>query len=863
MIKLELSELISKLTPELKQDLESAAGDCLSRQHFTVTVEHWLFQQLKRGSSIWIEVLESVSIEPFLLINELEMALSTMAKGNDSPPSISSELVELIKDAWLIASINQMSSKITPYHIIMVGINRLSMGSIFCYGCQSVEDLMKKVSLSWIQSKAEFTNETIKGGQREDSHTSFDAHTALDKYCKNITQQANEGELDSVIGRHDEIRKAIDILCRRKQNNPILVGEPGVGKTAIVEGLACRIVEKTVPSVLLNTVIYSLDLALLQAGASIKGEFENRLKDILNEVKASTEKIIIFIDEAHSLIGAGGKEGQGDAANILKPALARGDFKTLAATTWAEYKKYFEKDAALTRRFQLISVNEPTEEVSIQILRGTSVSLSEHHQVRISDKALEAAVSLSVRYLPDRQLPDKAISLLDTACARIALSQVAEPHQIESEKVHLSQLQTELIALEGEVALGNDHQNRIQQIEKEIKYSNNELTTLNTRWQEEKKLTDELLALELKVLNGDKGGQFVDELSKQRQTLSQIQGDHPLVHSIVDDIAIATVIALWTGIPVGNMLEDEVDRLVNLEKNIAKRVVGQSGPIKSIADSIRISRTGLGDIRKPMGVFLMCGPSGVGKTETALALSEQLFGGEQYLTTLNMTEFKEEHKVSMLLGAPAGYVGYGQGGVLTEAVRKKPYGVLLLDEMEKAHSGVHDIFYQIFDKGCINDSEGRNISFKNILIIMTSNAADKLISELCSTHSISIDKLAVEINDEMQRYFKPAFLGRCTLVPYYPLTESELSQIAKLVIARIAERIKAHYSAKLECTQQAYDYLLGLNQSPETGARAIEQIVQMKILPKLSTACIEKLVGGEKFKLVKIDYNEVLNISLH
>lgn len=862
MVKLELSELISKLTPELKQDLESAAGDCLSRQHFTVTVEHWLFQQLKRGCSIWIEVLESVTMEPFPLLNELEATLSAMPKGNDSPPSISSELVELIKDAWLIASINQTSSKITPYHLIMVGINRLSAGSIFCYGCQSIEDVMKKVSLSWIQSKAESTNQSISNA-KPDGNVSVEQHTALEKYCKNITQEAQNGELDAVIGRHDEIRKAIDILCRRKQNNPILVGEPGVGKTAIVEGLACRIADKMVPSVLIGTVIYSLDLALLQAGASIKGEFENRLKDILNEVKASTEKIIIFIDEAHSLIGAGGKEGQNDAANILKPALARGDFKTLAATTWAEYKKYFEKDAALTRRFQLISVNEPSEETCIQILRGTSVSLSEHHKVRISDKALEAAVELSVRYLPDRQLPDKAISLLDTACARIALSQVAEPHQVESEKVHLSQLQTELIALEAEVALGNDHQARIAELENGIKETKNELNLLNSRWQKEKTLTDQVLALELKVLNGEKGTQFINELNTLRQSLSALQGEHPLVHSIVDDIAIATVIALWTGIPVGNMLEDEVERLISLEKNIAKRVVGQLGPIKAIADSIRISRTGLSDVRKPMGVFLMCGPSGVGKTETALALSEQLFGGDQYLTTLNMTEFKEEHKVSMLLGAPAGYVGYGQGGVLTEAVRKKPYGVLLLDEMEKAHSGVHDIFYQIFDKGCINDSEGRNISFKNTLIIMTSNAADKLISELCEDKIPTIEQILLEINDEIQRFFKPAFLGRCTLVPYYPLTTMELTQIAKLVIARIAERINTQYGAELDFTQQAYDYLIGLNQSPETGARAIEQIVQMKILPKLSTACIEKLVEGKKFKVVKIDYNEVLNISLH
>ncbi|WP_299002085.1 type VI secretion system ATPase TssH [uncultured Shewanella sp.] len=862
MVKLELSELISKLTPELKQDLESAAGDCLSRQHFTVTVEHWLFQQLKRGCSIWIEVLESVSMEPFPLLNELEAALSAMPKGNDSPPSISSELVELIKDAWLIASINQTSSKITTYHLIMVGINRLSTGSIFCYGCQSIEDLMKKISLSWIQSKAEPLNQSISS-VKTDRNESMEQHTALEKYCKNITREAKNGELDAVIGRHDEIRKAIDILCRRKQNNPILVGEPGVGKTAIVEGLACRIAEKMVPSVLIGTVIYSLDLALLQAGASIKGEFENRLKDILNEVKASTEKMIIFIDEAHSLIGAGGKEGQNDAANILKPALSRGDFKTLAATTWVEYKKYFEKDAALTRRFQLIAVNEPSEETSIQILRGTSVSLSEHHKVRISDKALEAAVGLSVRYLPDRQLPDKAISLLDTACARIALSQVAEPHQVESEKVHLSQLQTELVSLEAEVALGNDHKARIVELEGEIKETKNKLNLLNARWKKEKKLTDEILALELKVLNGEKETQFINELNTLRQSLSSLQGDHPLVHSIVDDIAIATVIALWTGIPVGNMLEDEVERLINLEKNIAKRVVGQFDPIKAIADSIRISRTGLSDVRKPMGVFLMCGPSGVGKTETALALSEQLFGGEQYLTILNMTEFKEEHKVSMLLGAPAGYVGYGQGGVLTEAVRKKPYGVLLLDEMEKAHPGVHDIFYQIFDKGCINDSEGRNISFKNTLIIMTSNAADKLISELFEENTPTMEEILLKINDEIQHFFKPAFLGRCTLVPYYPLTAIELTQIAKLVIARIAERIHSQYGAELDVTEQAYDYLIGLNQSPETGARAIEQIVQMKILPKLSTACIEKLVEGKKFKVVKIDYNEVLTISLH
>ncbi|WP_050933267.1 type VI secretion system ATPase TssH, partial [Vibrio harveyi] len=613
-----------------------------------------------------------------------------------------------------------------------------------------------------------------------------------------LTQQAIEGNIDPISGRNSEVRKAIDILCRKRQNNPIFVGEPGVGKTAVVEGLALRIAADEVPSALQGVQLHSLDLGLLQAGASVKGEFENRLKDVINEVKNSDVPIIVFIDEAHTLIGAGGAAGQNDAANLLKPALARGEFKTIAATTWAEYKKYFEKDPALTRRFQVVTVEEPNAEDAKQMLRGIADSLQKHHGAFITESAIDAAVNLSIRYLSSRQLPDKAISLLDTASARIALTQGAKPEVIEALEQTIRYQQNEQSALEKEFDLFGTGAEEIAELKQEITTNQSQLADYQTRWEQEITLVDEVKALQQSITESETPDETQQsQLNALLDQLHELQGEEPLVNAMVDDATIAQVISGWTGIPVGNMMSDEIARLLSLESELDKRVIGQNVAKQELAKAIRISRAGLTDNRKPIGVFLMCGPSGVGKTETAMALAEQLYGGSNDLTVINMTEFKEEHKISMLLGSPAGYVGFGEGGVLTEAIRRNPYSVLLLDEMEKAHPGVHDLFYQIFDKGHIKDSEGRTVDFKNTLIIMTSNAADQAICDVCDENAerISNDELLEAIRPDLQRYFKPAFLGRTTIVPYYPLNDDELAKITEIALNRIRKKLAEQYQA--------------------------------------------------------------------
>ncbi len=637
------------------------------------------------------------------------------------------------------------------------------------------------------------------------------------------------------------------------------MGDPGVGKTAIVEGLAQEIVKGNVPEQLKNVELYSLDLAALQAGASIKGEFENRLKDVLTEIKQSPKPIIMFIDEAHTLIGAGGAAGQNDAANILKPALARGEIRSIAATTWAEYKQYFETDAALTRRFQLVAVQEPQAEIAMEMLNGIKANLEQHHHVHIKQEAIEAAVKLSIRYLPERKLPDKAISLLDTACSRIGLSQSTTPQKLDSLHERISSCQQELQNLQYEDALWGKQQEKIEQLTQSIAKQQAEADALEQAWSAEKEQVSKIV--ELQNLLNDKfaNGENIKDLPEKAtldhliEELHTLQGEVPLVLSNVGYEAIAEVISLWTNIPVGNMVKDEVSRLMHLEELIGKRVIGQVTPIAEIAQAIRTSRAGLTDPRKPLGVFLMCGPSGVGKTETALALTDLLYGGEKNLITINMTEFKEEHKVSMLLGSPAGYVGYGKGGVLTEAVRRNPYSVLLLDEMEKAHPGVHDIFYQIFDKGTISDSEGRLVDFKNTIIIMTSNAGDMAVCDACKNGRPAIKDLTKQIMPALQKFFKPAFLGRATVVPYFPLNDEELGKIAQISLRRIEKRIYDRYKAQFVCGDKVIPALVARNNSPETGGRAIEQIINRTIMPKLANTCILRLSEGLPITKVSID----------
>ncbi|RLV61245.1 type VI secretion system ATPase TssH [Parashewanella curva] len=850
MINVELQSLVKRLTTELKTTLEDAAGECLARTHFSIELEHWFYVLFRAQKMGWLAACEASGTPKDILITKVNEELASFSKGNDSSPSLSAYLIELLKDAWMLATLNHSQMKVDEYHLLLVLKQRIEQGAY--NGALSM--WINNLSSEWLKAQSLKTSKTSTSTEIEhtaSTEQSFDSNTpALDKYSKNITQAARDGNLDPVTGRTVEIRKAIDILCRRRQNSPILVGDPGVGKTAIVEGLAQQIVSGNVPSFLANVELRALDLSSIQAGASIKGEFENRLKDIITEIKQSAVPIIMFIDEAHTLIGAGGAAGQNDAANILKPALARGEFRSIAATTWAEYKQYFESDAALTRRFQLIGVKEPEEDSAVQMLSGIKQSLEDHHQVKVLQEAVKASVSMSIRYLPDRKLPDKAISLLDTACSRIALSQSATPFQLEALAEQIDYLEKEIKTATHETNLWSIEAEHIDKVKEKLSQMRQEHEQISQQWQQEKVLADEILQLQTQLSDALQNPNKSDlqaqqtKLKQKMDELSSLQGERPLVIPQVNKQTIAEVISLWTGIPVGNMMKQEVERLMSLESHISERVIGQSTPVAEISQTIRMARAGLKDSRKPIGVFLMCGPSGVGKTETALALTGELYGGEHNIIAINMTEFKEEHKVSMLLGSPAGYVGYGKGGVLTEAVRKNPYSVLLLDEMEKAHPGVHDIFYQIFDKGSISDSEGRNIDFKNTIIIMTSNAADGAVVQACEHERPDIPELTQTIFPELQRYFKPAFLGRTIIVPYYPLNDEELAAITRLSLKRIEKSITQRYGASFKYDDEVITEIVNRNQSPETGARAIEQIINRTLMPNLANQCIERMIEG-------------------
>jgi type VI secretion system protein VasG len=642
----------------------------------------------------------------------------------------------------------------------------------------------------------------------------------------------------------------VDILTRRRQNNPILTGEAGVGKTAVVEGFALRIAQGDVPPALKDVVIRTLDLGLLQAGAGVKGEFENRLKNVIEEVKASPKPIILFIDEAHQMIGAGGQAGQGDAANLLKPALARGELRTLAATTWAEYKKYFEKDAALTRRFQVVQVHEPTEPLAIAMVRGIVDTLEKHHGIRILDEAVEAAVKLSARFIPSRQLPDKAVSLIDTACARVAMSQAAMPAALEDRIRRIDLIDTELAILDRESAAGADHAARRAEIAEERAALDADRIALEARWGEEKTLATEIAATRGHIENPD-DGQDKDalraSLAEATAKLAALQGETPLVFPVVDAQAVAEIVESWTGIPAGRMQSDEINTVLNLKEAMGRRIVGQDHALEAVAQSIRTSRAKLTDPRKPIGVFLMVGTSGTGKTETALTLADLLYGGEQNMTTINMTEFKEEHKVSLLMGSPPGYVGYGEGGILTEAVRRRPYSVVLLDEMEKAHPGVQDVFFQVFDKGNMKDGEGRDIDFKNTVIIMTSNAGTDLIAKLFADPETAPDAAGLReaLLPELMKHFKPAFLGRVNLVPYFPLSEDIIRQIVVLQLARIARRVREAYKASFEYDHELVETIARRCTESSSGARNVENILSRTLLPELSAEVLGRLAAGE------------------
>ncbi len=866
MAAIDLKQLVARLNDPCRRALEAAAGLTLSRTHYNVEIEHWLATLSDRPDGDIAAILRHFEIEPGRFAADLNRGLERLKTGNSRAPALSPEIVELAKQAWLFASLETGAGRIRSGHLLWA---LLADETLARRGREAssqllkiAPDILKRDFVAITATSAEAAGAAAEAGAggepgAEAAPGPRGGGGALDQFTTDLTAQARAGKIDPILGRDTEIRQMVDILTRRRQNNPILTGEAGVGKTAVVEGFALRLAAGDVPPGLRDVTLRTLDLGLLQAGAGVKGEFENRLRGVIDEVKASPKPIILFIDEAHQLIGAGGQAGQGDAANLLKPALARGELRTIAATTWAEYKKYFEKDAALTRRFQVVKVEEPTEKLAVAMLRGLVDTLEKHHKVRIMDEAVEAAVRLSARYIPSRQLPDKGVSLLDTACSRVGMSQSAVPAPIEDRTRRINLIDTETAILEREIAAGENHGDRCDALVAERAQLVAELAALEARYEQEKALAGTLTALRAQIEDpadpADKA-EVRGRLTETAQALRALAGEQPLIFPVVDAQAVAEVVEGWTGVPAGRMQSNEIRTILHLREAMEKRIVGQSHALEAVAQAIRTNRARLTDPRKPIGVFLMVGTSGTGKTETALTLADLLYGGEQNLTTINMTEFKEEHKVSLLMGSPPGYVGYGEGGVLTEAVRRRPYSVILLDEMEKAHPGVQDVFFQVFDKGQMKDGEGRDIDFKNSLIIMTSNAGTDLINQLFADPETAPDAagLAEALRPELMKHFKPAFLGRVTLVPYFPLSPAIIRQIVELQLNRVRRRVADSYGARFEWDPALVDTIAARCTETSSGARNVENILSRTLLPELSGEVLARLADGEAIESVAV-----------
>ncbi len=874
-VNMEFDKLIKHLSPLNREILERSVAMASSKSHFSIDIEHWLLEVLKSDDKKFDALLIHFDVDKAKIQDSLMHQLELIKTGNDGFPKISQDITRLLFESWMIASSEYGSLEIHSSHLLLAFIENPALR----LKAVRISSEFEKLSGSELREQCVTLLKPSVDSQ-ESSQPSIDGKLtktpALDQFAINMTEQARQGKIPKVLGRDNEIRQIIDILCRRKQNNPILTGEAGVGKTAVVEGLAERIVSGEVPKVLHSVELYSLDIGLLQAGAGVKGEFENRLKNVIKEVQQSSKPIVIFIDEAHTIIGAGNQAGAGDAANLLKPALARGELKTIAATTWAEYKKYFESDAALTRRFQVVKVEEPTEEQAVVMLRSIVPSLEEHHNIIVLDEAVSSAVSLSHRYIAGRQLPDKCVSLLDTACARVNLNLSTQPSSLEACQVKIDNVNFEISRLLNESSSGIDHSERLAALEIEKVSIESNQSDIKQQWDKEIKLINEI-AEERKLLEGlnnsleettdSSNNKDVDKeiekkikaavknITKKRQQLKILQGSQPLVYECVDSQVIAEVVADWTGIPVGKMQVDEINNVMLLQDHLEERVVGQPYGLKLIAQTMQTARAKLADPRRPLGVFMLVGPSGVGKTETALALAEQLYGSDQNITTINMSEFKEEHKVSLLMGSPPGYVGYGEGGVLTEAVRRKPYSVVLLDEMEKAHPGVQDIFYQVFDKGILRDGEGRDIDFKNTVIIMTSNTASEQIDQLCSDPDTCPlpHALIKAINPVLKETYKPAFLGRVNIVPYYPLSESVLEKIAIMQLDKIKQRIKTNYQVELGYSNKLMSHIVSQCTQSDAGARQIASLLNNTLLPEMAQKILSALSTETSFNKIFVD----------
>ena len=875
MADIRRTALFHKLTPLAYKSVEGATLFCKMRGNPYVELVHWIHQILQGDDNDFLRIIRHFDLDPARVASEITATLDRLPRGATSISDFSTHLEEAIERGWLYASLLFNARRVRTGHLIVGMLKSATLRNVFL----GMSREFTKIKIDALTD--EFSK--LVAGSPEDLETPTDTDSgpsettatpapavmgkqeALNRFSVDLTERARKGDIDPVLGRDEEIRQIIDILMRRRQNNPLLAGEAGVGKTAVVEGFAVRIAKGDVPPALRDVTLRALDLGLLQAGASVKGEFENRVRQVIEEVQASPKPIILFIDEAHMLIGAGGPAGQGDAANLLKPALARGTLRTIAATTWAEYKKYIEKDPALTRRFQAIKVEEPSEDSAVRMIRGLAATLEKHHGVLILDEALEAAARLSHRYIPARQLPDKAVSLIDTSCARVAVSQHATPARLEDTQRQIDMLTTEIEILDRETALGREHQERKQNLQKKLAEENILKVELEVRYQKECLIVERIRSLRSQLSipkNGESDAigaasdrkDLTDSLRAVESELALLQGEDPLILPHVDAQAVASVVSDWTGIPVGRMVKNEIQAVLNLTAALEKRVIGQHHALDAIARRVQTARAGLDNPSKPVGVFLLAGPSGVGKTETALALAETLYGGETNLITINMSEFQEAHTVSTLKGSPPGYVGYGEGGVLTEAVRRRPYSVVLLDEVEKAHPDVHEIFFQVFDKGVMEDGEGRRIDFKNTIILLTSNVGSDLITRLCmeAEEQPVPEDVAAALRPSLLKVFPAALLGRLTVVPYYPLDDGILKSIIQLQLSRIEKRLLQTHGTEFTYTKGVIELISARCTELESGGRMIDAILTQTLLPDISREFLNRLIGGTPVRKIHV-----------
>ena len=891
--------LFGKLNSVGYKAIEGATVFCKLRGNPYVEVVHWLHQILQLQNSDLHCIVKAFALDPGKLARDVTETLDRLPRGATSISDLSPHIEDSVERAWVWATLKYGDTQVRTGYLVIAMLKTPALRNLLGGISREFDkikpdqlaDNYEKICAGSPEASLGASDGTQFGGQAAPGEASgavapaqMGKQEALRKFTVDLTEQARSGKMDPIVGRDDEIRQVVDILMRRRQNNPILVGEAGVGKTAVVEGFAQRIARGDVPPSLKEVELRALDVGLLQAGASMKGEFEQRLRSVIDEVQASARPIILFIDETHTLVGAGGAAGTGDAANLLKPALARGTLRTVGATTFAEYKKHIEKDPALTRRFQTVQVDEPDEAKAILMMRGVASTMEQHHKVQILDEALEAAVKLSHRYIPARQLPDKSVSLLDTACARVAVSLHATPAEVDDSRKRIEALETELGIIAREKAIGIDIGKREADASELLATERARLEGLDARWAQEKALVDELLALraslrdgtrpvegtgskleaEAEAVSGAQGAtddqreaeraSQLEQLKAVQQKLTALQGETPLILPTVDYQAVAAVVGDWTGIPVGRMARNEIETILKVADTLAQRVIGQDHAMHMIAKRIQTSRAGLDNPSKPIGVFMLAGTSGVGKTETALALAEALYGGEQNLITINMSEFQEAHTVSTLKGAPPGYVGYGEGGVLTEAVRRKPYSVVLLDEVEKAHPDVHEMFFQVFDKGYMEDGEGRLIDFKNTLILLTTNAGTDLIAGLCKDPDLMPDPegMSKALREPLLKVFPPALLGRLVAIPYYPLSDEMLGKIVKLQLNRIKKRVEARYKIPFEYDEEVVRLVVSRCTESESGGRMIDAILTNTMLPDISREFLTRTMEGTGIERVRV-----------